>query len=92
MDELVVECPNRSLGCTYTCQRLLLSAHVSESCQYVEVPCAEEQCGDTVLRKDLGLGGHQHRHPSVESDTGENPRNSKFELETTAEEVRPILA
>ena len=79
MDELIVECPNRSLGCTHTCQRLLLSAHVKESCQYVEVPCAEESCGKTVLRKDLGVGGHPHKQASDAKETSEEAGADKLD-------------
>ncbi|KAG1855711.1 hypothetical protein DFJ58DRAFT_659783 [Suillus subalutaceus] len=52
VDELIIECPNRVSGCTQTFQRQLLSAHVKDTCQYVEIPCSEEQCDKLILRKD----------------------------------------
>ncbi|KAG1788016.1 uncharacterized protein HD556DRAFT_1405973 [Suillus plorans] len=54
VDELIIECPNRVSGCTQTFQRQLLSAHVKDSCLYVEIPCSEEQCDKLILRKDVG--------------------------------------
>ncbi|KAG1735154.1 uncharacterized protein EDB91DRAFT_1145567 [Suillus paluster] len=54
VDELIIECPNRVSGCTQTFQRQLLSAHIKDACQYVEIPCSEEQCDKLILRKDLG--------------------------------------
>jgi hypothetical protein len=54
VDELIIECPNRASGCTQTFQRQLLSAHIKDTCQYVEIPCSEEQCDKLILRKDVG--------------------------------------
>ncbi|KAG1895572.1 uncharacterized protein F5891DRAFT_1058084 [Suillus fuscotomentosus] len=54
VDELIIECPNRVSGCTQTFQRQLLSAHVKDTCLYVEIPCSEEQCDKLILRKDVG--------------------------------------
>ncbi|KAG2150893.1 hypothetical protein DEU56DRAFT_778938 [Suillus clintonianus] len=54
VDELIIECPKRVSGCTQTFQRQLLSAHVKDACQYVEIPCSEEQCDKLILRKDVG--------------------------------------
>ncbi|KAG1746230.1 hypothetical protein EDB19DRAFT_1691362 [Suillus lakei] len=54
VDELIIECPNRVSGCTQTFQRQLLPIHVKDACQYVEIPCSEEQCDKLILRKDVG--------------------------------------
>ncbi|KAF9232743.1 hypothetical protein BU15DRAFT_54684 [Melanogaster broomeanus] len=54
VDELIVECPQRSAGCPHTCQRQLLESHVKDTCQYVTVPCPEEGCDQSILRRDRG--------------------------------------
>ncbi|KAI9453154.1 hypothetical protein BJY52DRAFT_1205548 [Lactarius psammicola] len=36
VDELIVECLNRSNGCEFTCQRHLLAAHLKDDCLFVE--------------------------------------------------------
>ena len=61
-DELIVECPNRAIGCTHTCQRQLLEAHLRDSCQYVQVACPEQGCEQKVLRKALGKHTHDCTH------------------------------
>ncbi|KAL4248179.1 hypothetical protein ABKN59_007895 [Abortiporus biennis] len=50
-DELVVECPNHSLGCDYTCQRQLLDVHLRDSCEFVEVSCSDDESSDTRAPK-----------------------------------------
>lgn len=62
---MIVECPQRELGCTYSCQRLLLSTHVDESCAYAEVTCPE--CNAILVRKDFA--GHTHAETSCSEDT-----------------------
>ncbi|KAH7888472.1 hypothetical protein F5I97DRAFT_1803877 [Phlebopus sp. FC_14] len=44
VDELIVECPQRAVGCTHTCQRQLLQSHLNDVCQYVTLPCSEKDC------------------------------------------------
>ncbi|KAJ7647182.1 hypothetical protein FB45DRAFT_892655 [Roridomyces roridus] len=62
VDELVVECIHRSSGCTFTCQRQLLAAHVMDTCPYrttageeiedvQSVPCS--LCGAEFALEDL---------------------------------------
>ncbi|KAG0701360.1 hypothetical protein DFH29DRAFT_1069704 [Suillus ampliporus] len=68
VDELMIECPNRVSGCTQTFQRQLLSAHVKDACQYVEIPCSEEQCDKLILRKDLGKHEDACVHRSTQCD------------------------
>ncbi|KAI0645351.1 hypothetical protein C8Q79DRAFT_688850 [Trametes meyenii] len=52
VDELVVKCPQERLGCTYNCQRLLLSVHLRDSCQYTQVNCQRQGCVRRFLKKD----------------------------------------
>ena len=54
VDELIVECSNKPLGCLVSTQRQLLEIHKRESCMFTMVPCAEEGCCERVMRKDLG--------------------------------------
>ncbi|KAJ3822855.1 hypothetical protein F5880DRAFT_1655644 [Lentinula raphanica] len=39
VDELIVKCSNETAGCSYTCQRQLLDAHIKTDCSYAPVPC-----------------------------------------------------
>jgi hypothetical protein len=68
VDELIIECPNRVSGCTQTFQRQLLSAHVKDTCQYIEIPCSEEQCDNLILRKDVGKHQDACVYRSTECD------------------------
>ncbi|KAJ7346778.1 hypothetical protein DFH08DRAFT_869291 [Mycena albidolilacea] len=52
VDELVVECIHRSSGCTYTCQRQLLTAHVMNACPFGRVPCPKGECSENLARID----------------------------------------
>ncbi|EIW82863.1 hypothetical protein CONPUDRAFT_151921 [Coniophora puteana RWD-64-598 SS2] len=53
VDELIVECSQRELGCEHTCQRQLLASHLKDGCQYVTVTCSKEGCEEIILRKDI---------------------------------------
>ncbi|EGN99856.1 hypothetical protein SERLA73DRAFT_51998 [Serpula lacrymans var. lacrymans S7.3] len=44
VDELIVQCPHQSVGCTHTCQRQLLASHLKNTCQHVPIPCSEPDC------------------------------------------------
>lgn len=68
VDELIVECPLRTVGCPYTCQRQLLESHMKDACQYVTVPCSEDGCDQTILRKDCGKHADVCAHRSTECD------------------------
>ncbi|KAF9263267.1 hypothetical protein L218DRAFT_927704 [Marasmius fiardii PR-910] len=57
VDELNVECTNRPLGCTHTCQRQLLSVHISNSCPFEKISCPDEDCKEIIFREDI----NQHR-------------------------------
>lgn len=65
VDELIVECPNRSIGCTHSCQRQFVDAHIRESCQFVSIPCPTHQCRARILKRDIAQ--HTH-HPSTLCD------------------------
>ncbi|KAI6045985.1 hypothetical protein EDC04DRAFT_1858706 [Pisolithus marmoratus] len=54
VDELLVKCPQRVAGCTHTCQRQFLTSHLKNACLYVTVPCPEDDCDLSILRKDSG--------------------------------------
>lgn len=68
VDELIVECPQESSGCKYTCQRQLLEVHLRDSCPYVQVACPEVGCDKTVLRKELGKHTHDCAHRVLACD------------------------
>ncbi|KAF8608782.1 hypothetical protein BDV93DRAFT_433607 [Ceratobasidium sp. AG-I] len=62
VDELIVQCPNASIGCTYTSQRSLIISHFNSSCTYTPVPCAVPDCPSIVLKH------HADSHSSKSSD------------------------
>ncbi|CAG8574764.1 4941_t:CDS:2, partial [Dentiscutata heterogama] len=53
VNELLVYCPNKDLGCNYQGQRQLLSCHFKEGCMYTIVECCNEECQEAVFKKDL---------------------------------------
>ncbi|KAJ7268843.1 hypothetical protein B0H12DRAFT_1096936 [Mycena haematopus] len=54
VDELAVECIHRSAGCTHTCQRQLLTAHVMSTCPFGLLPKGE--CNETLAA--IGTESH----------------------------------
>ncbi|KAF8210425.1 hypothetical protein K438DRAFT_1570911 [Mycena galopus ATCC 62051] len=52
VDELIVECIHRPSGCTHTCQRQLLTAHVMTDCPFGLVPCPKGECTENLARLD----------------------------------------
>ncbi|KAF9222708.1 hypothetical protein BS17DRAFT_755833 [Gyrodon lividus] len=68
VDELVVECPQRTAGCLHTCQRQLLESHVKDTCQYLAIPCSEVGCDQLILRKDRGKHSDICIHRSTQCD------------------------
>ncbi|KIJ67626.1 hypothetical protein HYDPIDRAFT_108500 [Hydnomerulius pinastri MD-312] len=68
VDELVIECPQRTAGCPHTCQRQLLESHIKDTCQYVTVPCSEGGCDQMILRKDRGKHADVCVHRSTQCD------------------------
>ncbi|KAL0954541.1 hypothetical protein HGRIS_003506 [Hohenbuehelia grisea] len=68
VDELLIECTNRSAGCLSTFQRQLLASHLKDSCQATEMSCPEEDCDKVVLRKEIGKHSHECLHRLVKCD------------------------
>ncbi|CAG8696930.1 13917_t:CDS:1, partial [Acaulospora colombiana] len=50
VNELLVYCPNKDLGCIHQGQRQLINIHLKGECMFTSLEC---QCGKTVLKKDL---------------------------------------
>ncbi|KAL4074228.1 hypothetical protein J3A83DRAFT_4508951 [Scleroderma citrinum] len=65
VDELLVECPHQSAGCTHISQRQLLDSHLQHTCPYVTVPCPEIDCDQSILRKDCGKHANVCVHRST---------------------------
>lgn len=76
---MIVECPNRAFGCVHTCQRLLLPAHLKDSCSYAEVTCADMTCSKRMLRYEL----NGHVHAAASDDTTRDSRTDKSEVSLT---------
>jgi len=66
VDELAVYCPHKALGCTHTCERQLLSAHMRDDCLFTTLTCPKENCGIVYIRKDEEAHDHRY-HLSVAS-------------------------
>ncbi|KAK7005644.1 TRAF-type zinc finger protein [Favolaschia claudopus] len=52
VDELVVECIHRSSGCTHTCQRQLLTAHVMMPCPFSRLSFPDEESNEITAKND----------------------------------------
>lgn len=55
-NELVAYCPNKSRGCTHTCQRWLLDAHLQQDCLHAKFKCQGtkddgEQCHEPLEKR-----------------------------------------
>ncbi|KAG8981533.1 hypothetical protein FRB95_007944 [Tulasnella sp. JGI-2019a] len=87
VDELLVVCPNASLGCDVTPQRIHLGSHLSSDCQFVHVECSQPQCENVVLRKDLGKHSDGCDHRLVECEAC--GRDVKFSGMESHEDVCP---
>ncbi|PCH43579.1 hypothetical protein WOLCODRAFT_164556 [Wolfiporia cocos MD-104 SS10] len=75
VDEMVVECPQRSAGCGYTSQRLLMAAHLRDTCDFIDVPCPEALC-EGVMRKDAAHHNHALGRATVEATPTNLPSDS----------------
>ncbi|KAI0718959.1 hypothetical protein C8T65DRAFT_716704 [Cerioporus squamosus] len=84
VDELIVRCPEEHLGCSYTCQRLLLPIHLSESCSYVEVGCPRKRCNEQVLRKDV----EEHQCTEDRSDGPEASASIKEQYRSNSDDPK----
>ncbi|KAJ3842914.1 hypothetical protein EV361DRAFT_470823 [Lentinula raphanica] len=78
VDELIVKCSNETAGCSYTCQRQLLDAHIKTDCSYAPVPCPVGGCSEEILRKDQDQHVCAHVFVSCE-DCKYSVRNSELE-------------
>lgn len=54
LDELVVYCPNRKMGCALEVHRSAVLDHINLYCPYAMVPCPSNDCDGMVRRKDIG--------------------------------------
>ncbi|KAH9938937.1 hypothetical protein B0H21DRAFT_795394 [Amylocystis lapponica] len=75
VDELIVECPQRAAGCMYTCQRLLLAAHLKDACEFVETVCPDGLRDQRVLRKDAAAHAHTHDSEGARNDGVESTKS-----------------
>ncbi|KAF8331112.1 uncharacterized protein EI90DRAFT_2920692 [Cantharellus anzutake] len=71
VDELLVHCPNSSLGCTHICQRQLMRTHLTHDCLYVATRCCEDDCNTRILRKDADKHAQTCPHRIVTCDACE---------------------
>jgi hypothetical protein len=84
VDELVVECPYRSSGCTITCQRQLLTTHLKDACPYTRT-------SDSGHDSDQNEQDHQDDHTSAETKVRLGC-SSRILLTTILQRVRRPLA
>ncbi|GJE98519.1 zinc finger protein [Phanerochaete sordida] len=84
VDELLVYCPQRELGCADTLQRQLVEPHLRDACQFVEVRCLDETCGKVVIRKTSQHEEHvssaeqgNASHGDVTEDANGRPTTAK---------------
>ncbi|KAI0829712.1 hypothetical protein BC628DRAFT_1358333 [Trametes gibbosa] len=75
VDELLVQCPQQHLGCTHTSQRLLLPTHLTDTCQFVHVPCPTLSCTRRIMRKDLAEHRCDHAPQDVAEETQKPPKS-----------------
>ncbi|KAH8108037.1 hypothetical protein BXZ70DRAFT_31609 [Cristinia sonorae] len=77
VDELLVECPNHSAGCTETPQRQLVGAHLRDKCLYSKIPCPEGNSDRSVMRKDAAEHCHDSTSGSPQRGTEESQEGSE---------------
>lgn len=53
LDDLIVKCPFNDSGCTKQVSRCLIQDHVDKYCEYVQVSCPYDDCGEKVQRRHL---------------------------------------
>jgi RING-type zinc-finger len=51
LDELEVECPNRTLGCDLHIKRYTIRNHVKQYCPFTEIPCSSPDCELFIERR-----------------------------------------
>lgn len=67
VDELLVYCPHRPLGCKTTCQRHLLATHLKDECSWSEMGCA------FCAREPGAAGGRRVRKRDMDKHLSECP-------------------
>ena len=69
LDELEVECPNRSAGCLPPLKRYTVNDHVNRYCDYEELRCPKSNCAGNIQRRFLDRGClHTHIECDVCND------------------------
>jgi hypothetical protein len=69
LDELEVECPNKSSGCLPPLKRYTVTDHVNRYCEYEEVRCRKSSCSGVIQRRFLDKGClHTHIECDVCND------------------------
>ena len=56
LDELEVECPNKSAGCIRPLKRYTVNDHVNKYCDFEEVRCPKSNCSGNIQRRFLDKG------------------------------------
>lgn len=53
LDDLIVICPFSDSGCTKQMSRCLIQDHVDKYCEYVQVSCPYDNCGEKIQRRHI---------------------------------------
>lgn len=53
LDDLIVKCPFSDNGCTEQMSRCLAQDHVDKYCEYIQVKCPYDNCGEEIQRRHL---------------------------------------
>lgn len=51
LDELGVDCPNKSAGCSSPLKRYTVNDHVNKYCEYEELRCPKHNCSGNIQRR-----------------------------------------
>ncbi|KIM45211.1 hypothetical protein M413DRAFT_441891 [Hebeloma cylindrosporum] len=85
VDELVVECPHLSEGCSHTSQRQAMPLHLRDECEYGEVGCLVDGCTEVMKRKDIPA--HVEKaHADSEMHSGEEGQEEEGSISRTESE------
>ena len=87
MDELVVECPHLSEGCSHTSQRQAMPVHLRDECEYGEVGCSIEGCTEVMKRKDVAAHVETVHDDSEMDLGGQGQQEEDSKSRTESEEV-----
>ena len=53
LDDLIVKCPFNDSGCTTEVSRCMVQDHVDKYCEFVQVSCPYDNCGEEIHRRHL---------------------------------------